>query len=134
MSARVLLVVGVLAFVGAAAPAETIYRCGNDYTRTPCPSARAVEIDAGAGAAGQAEARQVAQREQRLADRMTSDRCADEAAHRPALAGSLGPAPKPAANAPVADKKPAKRRHKNARPDDDRDFVAAVPKAKKARS
>jgi hypothetical protein len=135
MSARALLAALALALAGTAAPAETIYRCGNDYTRTPCPSARALEIDAGASAARQHEARQVALREERLAARTTSDRRADEAASRPALAGSLGPATRPAANsAAKSDKKPAKKRRNSAAPDDDRDFIAAVPRAKKARS
>ena len=133
MSARAVFAAGLPAFAGAAA-AETIYRCGSDYARAPCPSARFLEIDADAAAARQTEARQVLLREQRMAERMTSDRRADEATHRPALAGSLGPAPKLAANTSVPENKSAKKRHKSAKPDDDRDFIAAVPKAKKARS
>ena len=63
---------------------------------------------------------------------MARDRRLAEAAQRPALATSLGPA-RVAAIEPVPVKKPAKKKkRKAATPDDGRDFIAAVPRSKKA--
>jgi hypothetical protein len=125
--------VATLALASGVAASQTIYRCGHDYSRVPCPGARALEVEARTTAAQRAEARQFASREKRLADEMARDRRLAEAAQRPALATSLGPAPKVAAATPVAVKKPGKKKkHKATTPGDDRDFIAAVPRAKKA--
>jgi hypothetical protein len=75
--------------VALPATAQTVYRCGNEYTREPCAQGKAVEATAPGSAAQRAEARQVAAREQRLAAQMRQDRLKEEAAIRPALAGSL---------------------------------------------
>jgi hypothetical protein len=85
-------------------------------------------------AAQRADAHAVARREKALAAEMVRDRRAQEAATKPALAGSLS-GPRLAAAAPTsAAKKHAKKRKKTAVPDDERDFIATVPKAKKAAS
>jgi hypothetical protein len=123
-------VAAIFAFAACAATAQTIYRCGQTYSRVPCPGARAIEVEARTTAAQRAEARRVAASESRLADAMVRDRRAAEAALHPAVATSLGPAKVVAAPAPV--KKPAKKKRKATTPDDGRDFIAAVPKAKKA--
>ena len=73
----------------------------------------------------------MALREKRLAQEMTRDRRLAEAAEQPALATSLGPA-RVAAAAPAPVKKPGKKKRKATLPKDDRDFVAVVPKARKA--
>ena len=78
------------------------------------------------------DAREVARREKALAADMARARRAEEAAHKPALAGSLS-GPRVAAGLPVpAAKKNAKKRKKNALPDEAGEFVATVPKARKA--
>ena len=125
--------VAALALASGAACAQTIYRCGHTYSRVPCPSARAIDVESRTTAAQRAEARQVALREKRLADEMVRDRRLAEAAQKPALATSLGPA-KVVAAAPAPAKKPARKKRKAAQPDDGRDFIAAVPKARKAPS
>lgn len=127
------MLVGALALASGAASAQTIYRCGHTYSRAPCPSARAIDVESRTTAAQRAEARQVVLREKRLADEMVRDRRIAEAAQKPALATSLGPA-KVFAAAPAPIKKSAKKKRKAAQPDDGRDFIAAVPKAKKAPS
>jgi hypothetical protein len=72
----------------------------------------------------------MARREKTLAAEMTRDRREQEALAKPALAGSLS-APRTAAPAPAPAKKHAKKHNRKAASDDERDFVAVVPKAGK---
>jgi hypothetical protein len=118
---------------GTAAHAEpTIFRCGQEYTSVACADGKALVVAAAVSAEQRAEARQVASRERALAAEMTRDRRAEEAAFRPALAGSLS-GPRAAATAPAEPtKKHARKRSKMATLDEERDFIAAVPRAKKA--
>ncbi len=127
------LLIASLALAGAAATAQTIYRCGQTYSRVPCPNAKTIEVEGRSTAAQRAEGRQIAAREKRLADEMARDRRVAEAAQQPALATSLGPAHVAAAPAPVkpSTKKPGKKKRKAAQPDDGRDFVATVPRVRK---
>jgi hypothetical protein len=119
----------VMALTASAASAQAIFRCGDSYSQTPCVGARMIEGAAPATPAQHAEARAVAAREQQLALEMVRDRHERERALRPAMAGSLGPAPV-AAGASAPGKKHASARKHVAPIHDDRDFVAAVPKAK----
>ena len=57
----------VLALAAAAASAETIYRCGDSYSQSPCANARTIEVVAPPTEAQRAEARAVATRERQLA-------------------------------------------------------------------
>jgi hypothetical protein len=71
--------------------------------------------------------------EKRLAAEMTPDRREREAALHPALASSLGPARPPCPPAsPKAKAKHVKGHPKGVLPNDEHDFIAAVPKTKKA--
>jgi|KBSMisStandDraft_5_1062788.scaffolds.fasta_scaffold354343_2 hypothetical protein len=128
------IVAVVAALAGPVAKAETVYRrCGHEYSDVAC--ARGVELDVGAAPSAQrlAEARQVALSEKRLAAEMTNDRREREAALRPAVATAIGHERSPEAQpATKAKAKHVKRHAKGSAPDDERDFIAAVPKAKKA--
>ena len=120
----------LLLAASAGASAQTIYRCGSEYTRVPCPDGKAIDPDNRASSTKQvAEARQAAERERRLGNDMERDRLRREAALRPARAGSLS-APKPpehAASAPAA--KPKKKPRTRSRTIDEKnDFVATVPR------
>ena len=124
-------VVAVLALAASAAGGETIFRCGDSYSLTPCANARVLEAVAPPSAAQRAEARAVAAREKQLALEMVRDREERERAIRPAAAGSLGPSHAAhAASAPGKTKKQARAKKRAASGEDGRDFVAAVPKAK----
>ncbi len=123
-----------LSCLGATANAQDIYRCGQTYSRVPCPNATVIPVESPPTAAQRAEGRQVALREKRLADDMARDRRRDEAAQRPALASSLGPIKAAVAAVPIKPvKKPTKKRRNAAQPDDGRDFVATVPRVRKTR-
>ena len=118
----------------AGASAQTIYRCGNEYTRVPCTDGKAVDAESRSATTAQraTEAREVALQERRLGNDMTRDRRAREAALKPARATSLGPAKaaEPAAAASVS-LKPKKRAKARMRVLDEGDFTATVPKARK---
>jgi hypothetical protein len=132
---RAVIVAVVVALAGSAAGAETIYRCGSEYRDVACPRGVALDVGAAPTAQQRAEARQVALSEKRLAAEMTNDRREREAGLQPAVASSLGPVRAPvAATAPKAKARHVKRHPKASAADDDRDFIAAVPKAKKTGS
>ena len=125
------LVLMTLALAATGAASQTVYRCGNEYSRVPCANGKPVDTGAATDARQAAEARQSASRERRLAEEMARDRRAREAALKPATASSLGPArsvqPQAAASASM---KPKKRAKAKIRVVDERDFVARVPKVK----
>ena len=131
-----------LVLASAAAPAATlIHRCGNEYTDLPCAQSRTFSVADTVTAERRAEARQVAIREKALAADMVRDRAAHEAAFRPAGAVSLGgPRPaEPSAGSKKAANKKARKTEPSTRsasplPSGARDFVAAVPKARKSGS
>ena len=124
----------VAALAALASPAvrgETIFRCGNEYTTVACADARTVVVSGAVTPEQRAEAREVARREKLLAEEMARDRREQEALARPALASSLSPPRVAAAASAAAPKKQAKKHDRKGAPGEERDFVAAVPKAKK---
>ena len=111
--------------------AETIYRCGNEYSNVACTNATSLAVVGAVTPEQRAEARDVAQREKTLAAEMARDRRERETLVKPAHAASLS-APRAAAAPPAtAAKKHAKKHNKKAAIDEERDYVATVPKAKK---
>ena len=117
----------VLLVASAAAPAgaQTIYQCGNEYTRIPCADGRALDTADTRSGAQRAEARRLLEDQRRQGEEMARERRRNEAALKPAVAGSLS-APRPA-DAASAPGKPAakKKRHKLKAKEDD--FVATAP-------
>ena len=115
----------------AGAAAETIFRCGNEYTNVACKDATTLVVVGAVTPEQRAEARDVARREKTLAAEMTRDRREQEALAKPALAGSLSASRSTAKPPAATTTKHAKKRNKKATVDEERDFVAAVPKTKK---
>jgi len=131
---RMLVAVATLAAVASgAAGAGTIFRCGNAYSDVACTHATTVAVADAVTPEQRAEARDVARREKTLAAEMARDRREQEALAKPAHAASLS-APRTATAPPATTKKHAKKHDKKAAIDEDRDFIAAVPKTKKAGS
>jgi hypothetical protein len=126
------LVAFSIAFAGAllaagSAGAQPIYQCGNEYTRIPCPNGRVLDSSDTRTSAQRAEARRLLEDQHRQAAEMERDRRRNEAAIKPAAAGSLSarpPAVAPAASAPKKSKSKKKTRKPDAEGDD---FVAGVP-------
>jgi hypothetical protein len=115
-------------FAAGAVQAQEVYRCGNVYSQTPCAQGRLVDTDDSRSEAQRAEAARVAASERRLATEMRRDRLAEEAALKPALAGSLS-APKV-----VASADPTKKKRGSAKTAAHKDFVVTVASEKKKRS
>ncbi len=129
---RLLVAVAALSVVtGGAVGAETIFRCGNEYSNVACAHATTLVVAGAVTPEQRAEARDVARREKALAAEMTRDRREQEALAKPPIAGSLSSPRVAAAPAKTGTKKHAKKHDKKAAIDEERDFVAAVPKAKK---
>jgi len=120
----------LLAAVGGAAAQGAVYRCGNEYSRTPCSQGKVVDTESAARTAAQrAEAVQVAAAEKQLAEDMARDRRRAEAAAKPAAAGSLGPT-RPATPASVKTATAGKGKDKGNKKGgggEGEDFVAVVP-------
>ena len=112
----------------------TIFRCGNEYSDVACTHATTLVVAGAVTADQRAEAREVARREMTLAAEMTRDRREQEALAQPARAGSLSSPPVAAAPLVAAGRKHAKKHDRKATIDEERDFVATVPKARKAGS
>lgn len=134
MKPKACLVSVALGLASVAASAQTIYRCGNEYTRVPCVDGKAVDADS-RNAQRVAEGRQVSAQERRLGNDMARDRRLRESALRPAAATSLGPArpPQPSVAA-SASLKPKKNAKGKIRVLDEGDFTATVPMARKGGS
>ena len=118
-----------LLFSSGIAAAQTIYRCGNSYTRVPCPDGRALDVGDPRSAAQRAEARRVAAAEKQLGDTMARDRRQAEAEARPTGPASLSPSrPASAAVATKAHAAP-KGKKRGSTPDAEArgDFIAGVP-------
>ena len=122
-----------LATCALAVQAQTIYRCGNEYTRIPCANGRPLESSDTRSAAQRAEGRALLIQERRQAAEMEATRRREAVALKPAAAASLSPArPDAAASAASAPKKTNwKKKPRKASTSDDRDFVAGVPPASK---
>jgi hypothetical protein len=118
-------------FVAALAPqcaaAQTIYRCGNEYSRMPCAAGRALDVGDPRSAAQRDEAHAIAAQQRQQGRAMEHERRHAEAMFKPALAVAVGPAPPaPAASAPK--KATRKKTHRKVQVADDRDFIAGVPR------
>ncbi len=118
---------GWLVYLGSAtaqpASTETVYRCGPDgrsYSTTPCAGGKTVDVSDPRSESQQQAARDTAQRERQLADKMSAERAQREKAIVPAAAGNLGPhTPAAKASAPKSakpKKKPHKKDHASADP------------------
>ena len=122
----------LLCLVSAGSQAQTIYRCGNEYTRIPCPQGKIVEATDPRTGAQRSEAVRVATEDRRRAAEMRRERLADQAALKPASAASLGAAPVPPAKpASAAERRPSKKKRGVAKPASSTPFTAADPASRK---
>ena len=122
----------LLCLVSAGSQAQTIYRCGNEYTRIPCPQGTAVEASDPRTGAQRAQAMSVTADERRRAAEMRRERLADQAALKPASAASLSAAPAPPAKpASAAEHRPSKKKRAGSKPASSTPFTAADPTSRK---
>ena len=122
----------LLCLVNLGSQAQTIYRCGNEYTRIPCPQGKVVEATDPRTGAQRAEATRVAAEDRRRAAEMRRERLADQAALKPASAASLSAAPAPPAKpASATERHPSKKKRSLAKPASSTPFTAADPASRK---
>lgn len=94
---------------------DTVYRCGPDgrsYSTTPCASGKPVDAADTRSEEQQRQARDTAQRERQLADKLTAERLQREQSIKPAAAGHIGVSAKAAvpASKPVKPHKPKRKK------------------------
>ena len=118
MTRRFLMFVALATSSACLAPAQAqnAYRCGNSYSQTPCPGAVSVDISDPRSREQKAQAAEIAQREQKLAETMERSRLDQEEAQRQAAAKSA----KQAADKPATKEKEVRTRTR---------IVRAKPKA-----
>jgi len=75
------------------ANAQSVYRCGNEYSQAPCPLARVVEASDERSEAQRAEARRIAADERLQGAQMERERLAMLSAQKPGGAISLSGMP-----------------------------------------
>lgn len=88
------------------APAQTVYKCGEAYSQTPCPGGVPLSVDDSRSAAQKAQSQAVARQDARTAEQMRRDRQAQEkldlAANRALppgkVAAQVASAPRPASS------------------------------------
>ena len=121
-------------FVASGAQAQAIYRCGTEYSQTPCPGGKVLESSDTRSAAQRAEAVRVAAQDRKKAAELELERRAQLKSEKPAQAGGFNgrPAP-PDAGASAAVRGKAKKTSK-AKPAKDADFVAVEPVKRKSAS
>jgi hypothetical protein len=129
---RSYLFAAALCMAGTTASAQIVYRCGSEYTRTPCADGKRVDVSDPVTPEQRLAALDAAWREQRLGESMARERRAEAAAFHPAMAIGLS-APPPAKAEPVKKAKP-KARKRSVETSVDGDFIARVPKTKAAAS
>ena len=102
----------------APAAAADVYRCGpngSTYSQTPCAEGRRIELIDARSDEQRLQASQVNERTVALASALERDRLANEAALRPALAGSFNAPVKTASNNTVRPDTSAKAKAKTKR-------------------
>ena len=83
----------MLSLAAAGANAQTVYRCGNAYSESPCPQATAFDATDSRTPAQRADAQRVAAEEKQLGKQMEQERLASASAQKPARATSLSGTP-----------------------------------------
>ena len=118
---------GVALGANAMGPAQTVYRCGDEYSQAPCPQGTVVDNADSRTPEQRAEAQRLNASEARRGAEMRSERLADQKAQKSLAAASLSPTPaaKPASS---AERKLPKRKHASARKPTGTPFTARDPK------
>jgi hypothetical protein len=125
-----ILAATALALAGAA-QAQTIWRCGNSYSGSPCPGGSTVAAVDDRPATDIEAAQRVAEREQHLAAQLRSERAQREGPPGSGLAGIRDRRKAKAPSAQPLRKPPVPKLRK--RPEDPGTWPAAVPSSRRGR-
>jgi hypothetical protein len=76
----------LLILLSASASAQPVYRCGSEYSQSPCPQGRVVDVADPRTEAQRADRQRVLADERRLTEELRRERLADEARLTPTVA------------------------------------------------
>lgn len=102
--------------VAAQAPSAAVFRCGNTYSSTPCPGAKAVQADDPRSEAQRQQALAVKSQDAQLANNLAAERQARERASAGQAAARIGPTEAERARAEALAAKKAKAEHGKDKP------------------
>ena len=101
---------GAITIEAVQAQAQTVYRCGNEYSQAPCPNGKPVDTADPRTPEQRAQAERLNASEARRTAEMRRERLAEQATQKPASAASLSAAPA-AQPASAAGRKAPKHKH-----------------------
>jgi hypothetical protein len=113
--------------------AQPIYRCGTEYSRTPCPGGKLLESSDPRSAAQRAEAVRVAAQDRKKAAELERERRAQESGVRPARAAGFNGRPQPTEAAASGVERGRVKKSPKAKAAKTADFVAVEPGTPKKR-
>jgi hypothetical protein len=124
------LLIAAALLAAQAAGAQTIWRCGNSYSTTPCAGGSTVQAQEPRPAEDVQAAQGVADRERQLADRLRAEREQRESAVSGGLAGIRDHRQAKAETKPLRKPQKLKKQHP---PEDAGTWRATVPASPRAR-
>jgi len=127
MRKATIIALGLLA--AAAANAQQVYRCGNEYSQKPCADGKAVTAEDSRTAAEAKKADAQTQRNAKLADAMEKDRVAQEKKVAGPSMVVTGQKPAAAASQAAASKPKSAKKKEKGKPAGD--FTAVAPASPK---
>jgi hypothetical protein len=119
--------------MASGAQAQPIYRCGTEYSRTPCPGGKMLESSDPRSAAQRAEAVRVAAQDRKKAAAMERERRAQESGAKPLQAAGFNGRPPPPESAASGAERGKLKKASKAKPAKSADFVAVEPGSSKKR-
>jgi len=128
---KTLLLAAAALALAAAAQAQSIWRCGNSYSESPCPGGSTVAAVDDRPAADIEAAQRVAEREQHLAAQLRAERAQREGPPGSGLAGIRDHRAAKATSARPLRKPQVLKLQK--RPEDPGTWPAAVPSSRRGR-
>ena len=118
-------------FLACGARAQAIYRCGAEYSQTPCPGGKVLESSDTRSAAQRAEAVRVAAQERKKAAELERERRALQNSAKPAPAAGFNGRPAPPDAAASEPQRGKGKKRSKAKAAKDGDFVAVEPVKRK---
>jgi hypothetical protein len=128
---RRLAALGLLLMACVGAQAQAIYRCGTEYSQTPCPGGKVLESSDPRSAAQRTEALRVAAQERRRVAELERERRALEKGTKPAKPTGFNGRPATPDDAVSAERSKSGKAASRAKATNGNDFVAVEPRKPK---
>lgn len=115
------------------AQAQPVYRCGTEYSQTPCPGGKMLESSDPRSAAQRAEAVRVAAQDRKKAAELERERRSQESRAKPAQAAGFNGRPTPPETTASGAERGKVKKASKSKPVKKADFVAVEPGSSKKR-